>query len=380
MPPKRKLIRHIIWIVFASLVGVGISYITIEGGVFAYGMIYNKTQELIRAENTPSQNIFPTPKSNKKNIVENHISIGFVGDIIPNINTSSDALLDITEYTRRPDIMIGNFEGVTTTTAYSKCKPESTNCYAFNGNKEFIKILAQSSFDVLNVANNHFNDYGEIGQEETIQEIVAAGMVPSGIQNEITYLTKNNLKIAIIGFSAYKWTTDINNTDKVESLVKTANQEADIVIVIFHGGGEGIKYSHTPNEIEWYLGENRGNLRAFAHTAIDAGADIVLGSGPHILRGIEWYNDKLIAYSLGNFLSANALSTSGTLKTSAILEATLDKSGSFISGAILPLEIDDYGIPHPDLKNDAIHTINALSKEDFGGQGVILNSRGEILQ
>jgi hypothetical protein len=372
MPPKEKPTRHLIWIIFTFLLGVGISYMAVSGGSFAYGAIFNKTLDLVKKEPISKK----IPRNPKK--LANTLSIGFVGDIIPNINMPLDALTDLRKYTERADLMIGNLEGVTTTSTYSKCKPDSTNCYAFNGNKEFIKILAQSSFDILNVANNHFNDYGETGQEETLQEIVRAGMVPSGIQNEITYLSKNNFKIALIGFSAYKWTTDINNTDRVTSLIETANREADIVIVIFHGGGEGIKYNHTPNETEWYLGENRGNLPAFAHAAIDAGADIVLGSGPHVLRGMEWYNNKLIAYSLGNFISANALSTSGTLKTSAILETTLDKSGSFISGNILPLEIDDYGIPHPDLKNDAIYTINNLSKEDFGKQEIILGPSGEI--
>jgi poly-gamma-glutamate capsule biosynthesis protein CapA/YwtB (metallophosphatase superfamily) len=274
--------------------------------------------------------------------------------------------------------MIGNFEGVATSNTYSKCKLSSINCFSFNGNTNFVNLLSDASFDDLNVANNHFNDYGKIGQEETVAEIQNAGMRASGIKDEITYLTRNDIKIGIVGFSTYSWTTDMNKKENLQKLINMAKQNADIVIVVFHGGGEGIKYAHTPTEREWYLGEDRGDVRSFAHDAIDAGADIVLGSGPHVLRGIERYNDKIIAYSMGNFASANTLATSGALKTSAMLEAVFHKDGSLVSGTIFPFEIDKDGIPHPDLNNIAISTINELSKSDFDEQGVVLSSEGEI--
>ena len=77
--------------------------------------------------------------------------------------------------------------------------------------------------------------------------------------------------------------------------------------MIIHAGAEGADQLHTPYGSQYYLGENRGNARAFAHAVIDAGASIVLGSGPHVIRGIERYRGRLIAYSLGNFVGYHTL-------------------------------------------------------------------------
>ncbi|KKR61712.1 hypothetical protein A2643_03560 [Candidatus Nomurabacteria bacterium RIFCSPHIGHO2_01_FULL_39_220] len=371
---NKKLISHVIWILLASILGISMSYLILLGGKYAYGAIY---------DTTTSQNIIvntPLPPPEIKEVIKkvSQISIGFVGDIIPGISAPTNIFSDVKAHTELPDIMIGNFEGVATSNTYLKCKQSSKNCFSFNGNSNFLNLLSDASFDVLNVANNHFNDYGQIGQEETLKQIKETGIQASGIKDEIIYLKKNEIKIGIVGFSTYSYTSNMNNAEKVQELVNTADQNSDLVIVIFHGGGEGVKYGHTPDETEWYLGENRGDVRSFAHNAIDAGADLVLGSGPHVLRGIEWYNDKLIAYSLGNFASANRISTAESLKTSAMLEITLDKNGSLASGKITSFEIDGNGIPHPDLNNTAISIITDLSKSDFGEQEVILNSGGEI--
>ena len=85
----------------------------------------------------------------------------------------------------------------------------------------------------------------------------------------------------------------------------------DIVIVSFHGGAEGSKALHVPYGQETFYGENRGHLREFTHTVIDAGADLVWGHGPHVLRGMEVYKDRLIAYSLGNFATYGRFNTRG---------------------------------------------------------------------
>ncbi len=385
MPVNKKLVTLFIWILFAVLIGVGISYIIIKSSTRAYGAIYDKTQVnsnilIGNAVSSQEENNSEVSKeiSSDTPKINDTISIGFVGDIVPGINASENILSDVTLNTEKPDIMMGNFEGVVTNNIYFKCKPDSLNCFSFNGDDVFLGLLSKSSFDVLNVANNHFNDYGEIGQEETIKEIRKAGIITSGIKNEITYITKNNFTIGIVGFSTYSWTTNMNNEETLKKIISVADQNSNIVIVVFHGGGEGIKYTHTPSETELYLGEDRGNLRAFGQSSIDAGADIVIGSGPHVLRGIEWYKGKLIAYSLGNFASVNSLLTSGLLKTTAMIEASFKKDGSFVSGAIVPFEIDTNGIPHPDLNNTSITIINDLSKNDFGKQGIELDSSGEI--
>jgi poly-gamma-glutamate capsule biosynthesis protein CapA/YwtB (metallophosphatase superfamily) len=89
---------------------------------------------------------------------------------------------------------------------------------------------------------------------------------------------------------------------------------ANIVVAFFHGGAEGADQTHTPRGHQQYLGEDRGDVRSFARAAIDGGADLVVGSGPHVLRGMERYHKRLIAYSLGDFgASAVTVAGDGTL-------------------------------------------------------------------
>ena len=104
-----------------------------------------------------------------------------------------------------------------------------------------------------------------------------------------------------MGFSPYPWSAPLNDIPAAADLVRRAARRADVVIVLMHAGAEGADQIHTPYGTQYFFGEDRGNVRAFAHAMVKAGADLVFGSGPHVIRGIERYRDRLIAYSLGNF-------------------------------------------------------------------------------
>ena len=134
----------------------------------------------------------------------------------------------------------------------------------------------------------------------------------------------------------------------------------------FHGGAEGTDSYHVPNKTEMFFGEARGNLPLFARTVIDAGADLVLGHGPHIVRGMEIYKDRLIAYSLGNFATYGWFKLEGGTAESLILEVELDSEGKFLSGKINPVALEGRGIPVLDNSKSAITTIRNLSNQDFG--------------
>lgn len=405
----KNLRRGLEWTLLAFIIGIGISYTIIaigiryeiEVGKPAYRVVHSQKQEpvvrpIVKENKIVLHNVLVGTSSTSQKIIDNRkifrqilsdslriedtVSIGFVGDIVPGLHARSDLFSGVSAYTERPDIMIGNLEGVISQSENSKCKFNFSNCFSFKGDDNFLKLLSSASFDVLNTANNHFNDYGPSGREETIKKIQEAGMGASGIKDTITYVSTNNLVVAVVGFSTYWWTTDMNNEEILERIVSEANQNADIVVVIFHGGGEGGQYARTPHTTEWYLNENRGDVRDFAHKSIDFGADMVLGSGPHVLRGIEKYKNKLIAYSLGNFASADSrILTTGSLKTSAMIEITLSRSGSFVSGTVIPFEIDSLMIPHLDADKTAISSMNDLSQSDFGQQGVVLDSLGKIM-
>ena len=97
----------------------------------------------------------------------------------------------------------------------------------------------------------------------------------------------------------------------MRALIQRAAEQADIVVAFFHAGAEGADKTHVPRGPESAFGEYRGDSRRFARIAIDAGADLVLGSGPHVLRGLELYKNRLIAYSLGNLAGYQNFGTGG---------------------------------------------------------------------
>ena len=127
---------------------------------------------------------------------------------------------------------------------------------------------------------------------------------------------------------------------------------------------------------ERFLGENRGDPVRFAHAVVDAGADLVVGSGPHVLRGMEWYKQRLIAYSLGNFAGYDVFSLGGPLSTSGILRVTLDGAGRFEAGRLVPTHMVGAGLPALDPSEAAHGLVRTLSRQDFGSRGVKVSRDG----
>ena len=118
-------------------------------------------------------------------------------------------------------------------------------------------------------------------------------------------------RVAVLGFAPYPWAQSLLDLPAAQALVRKADTWADLVVVTMHAGAEGADHEHVDPGTERFLGESRGNVVAFAHAVVRAGADLVVGSGPHVLRGMEWYRGRLIAYSLGNFVGYGTLNTSG---------------------------------------------------------------------
>ena len=145
-----------------------------------------------------------------------------------------------------------------------------------------------------------------------------------------------------------------------------------------HAGAEGADHQHVRPGTEWFLGENRGNAVAFAHAVVRAGADLVVGSGPHVLRGIEWYRGRPIAYSLGNFLGYHTLNTEGVTGVSAILQVTLARDGSWVAGDLVPLTLAPAGIPRPDPLGAAQGAVRTLSRQDFGKRAMLVSKAGVL--
>ena len=313
------------------------------------------------------------------------VTIGWSGDAVP---ASVDAGLPpdparlfgaITPYVRAPDVMIGNLEGTLTDVAgSSKCGPGSTDCVAFRAPPGYGRLFARAGYDVLSLANNHAHDHGEAGLAQTRQVVRADGMLTTGAPDEIAVTTVRGVRVAVVGFAPYGWAAPLNDPAAVRSLVSRAAARADIVIVVFHGGAEGSDALHVPAGRELAFGEDRGDLRAFARTAVAAGADAVLGAGPHVVRGAEVVAGRPVAYSMGNLVGYRVLSTAGVLGTTAMIQLTFRADGSWVGGLLRPTRQVQPGYPEPDPDRAAIALVRRLSTEDFGPTAMRVGADGTL--
>ena len=142
----------------------------------------------------------------------------------------------------------------------------------------------------------------------------------------------------MVAFAPNVGSNSLNDPQIGLPLVADLAAKHDIVIVSFHGGAEGNGAEVLPFAREIFAGEDRGNVVEFARAMIDAGADIVLGHGPHVVRPMEMYSDRLIAYSLGNFATYYGISVEGIRGIAPILLVTLDDEGQIRVG---PHRADD---------------------------------------
>jgi capsule synthesis protein PGA_cap len=288
------------------------------------------------------------------------------------------ALRDVAGILRRGDLTAVNNEGTYARSGVSKCRGGgSGTCFAFAAPAAGARALARAGVDVANLANNHAWDFGPAGMGDTVRALSAQHVAVTGRPGEIRLLQVRGRRIAVLGLSTYPWSASLLVRADVRALVRAAALEADVVVALFHAGAEGVAHAHTPRGGERYLGEDRGDVRAFARTAIDAGADLVLGSGPHVLRGLERYRHRLIAYSLGN-LAGGVFRTEGALGLSAVLRARVTSDGRFAGGRLVPLRLDGAGVPHPDPTGAAIRVVDALSRADFGARAVIASPGGRL--
>lgn len=274
------------------------------------------------------------------------------------------------------DVVIGNLEGTLSSGGSSKCGASSTNCFAFHTPPSYARWLAQAGFTVMNLANNHAYDFGASGLEQTIDALGSAGLRYTGRPEQVTVQKVGRIRVATVGFAPYPWAASLTDIPAAKQLVRAADRVADVVVVTMHAGAEGTDHQHVHAGTERFLGENRGDPVRFAHAVVDAGADLVVGSGPHVLRGMEWYKQRLIAYSLGNFAGYKVFALGGPLSTSAILRITLAGDGSFESGRLVPTHLVGAGLPALDSSEAAHGVVRTLSRADFGRRAVRISSDG----
>ena len=325
-------------------------------------------QQLAKSEAAAPERIVPraTPSTTLRFRAAGDVMLGTLfppGYLAP--DDGAHLLAAVAPTLRDADVTFINLEGPLCDDGETKKCRKGGNCYAFRSPTRYAKYLQDAGVDLASTANNHSGDFGEPCRRQTEAALDAAHIAWSGPPESVAHIERKGLKIAMIAFHTNAACNDVNDHDTAARLVAREARSNDIVVVSFHGGAEGSRAQHVPAGEETFYGENRGALRSFTHRVVDAGADLVFGHGPHVLRGMEIYKGRLIAYSLGNFATYGRFNLTGALGVGAILDVTVDGVGAFVGGKIIATQQTGKGVPSLDESGAAVRLVRKLSREDF---------------
>jgi hypothetical protein len=323
-----------------------------------------------------------------------------VGDVMPGTEFPDAGYLDprlsedagpdavlgdsLTRLLRSGDIVFGNMEGVLwdeNVPPSKECKDPKA-CYVFRSPERYGEILAEAGFNVMSLANNHSGDWGEGGRDATMAALSRNGIRYAGLARSdartATLLLDSGTRVGVAAFSPNKGTLSLNDPAGAAAIIRILAEEHDVVLVSFHGGAEGSKYTSLPRERETFYGENRGDVYAFAHAVVDAGADIVIGHGPHVPRAVEVYRDRFIAYSLGNFWTYGRFNLRGPNGLAPVVELELAPDGRLRGARIHSARQEGRGGPTIDRSNGALRLIADLTASDVPEAGLEFGPGGEL--
>lgn len=278
------------------------------------------------------------------------------------------------------DLAFLNLEGVLLDSGRSHKCPENSEkgCYAFRMPVAFASNLVNAGVDVVSFANNHANDYGPEGRASTTSTLDAAGIAVTGPLDRTVVLDANGTRVGYLGFATSPLGGDLRDLPLAQAMVRELDASADVVVVSFHGGAEGKQAQHVSDGTETFMGEDRGDVKAFARAVIEAGADLVVGHGPHVLRGMEIVDGRLVAYSLGNFVTYGGFNLSGANGLTVLLEVDLQPDGTLAGARVVPGRQIPPGGPRIDPDREAIAVLRALSTADFPDTAPTIADDGTI--
>ncbi len=331
--------------------------------------------------------IAPEPTRPPKPSIE--LTIAAVGDMMlgteypENRLPDDDAvgfLAEVSEMLSSADLTFGNLEGVLADEAEPAKSCSNLNaCYLFRSPTRYADRFAAAGFDALSLANNHARDFGEEGRTTTMRALAERGIAHSGREGDFATLESQGLSVSFLAFAVTRESNLLHDYALAAEIVVDAASRHDIVVVSFHGGAEGAGSSRLPFGEEEYFGEPRGDVVRFARSMVDAGADLVFGHGPHVVRGMERYRERLIAYSLGNFATYYGISVTGSKGVAPILLARIDELGRFIDGKVISTRQVRPGGPIVDPERTALKELRELSRRDLVEPGLVFHDDGRIL-
>ena len=260
------------------------------------------------------------------------------------------------------DIVFCNMEGVFADSLVKECKS-----FCFGMPSSYVKYFVDAGFNLISVGNNHSNDFRQYGRDNTAKVLNENRLNWAGYQTKPTAtFTINGVRYGFCAFSPNTAIVPLHDYANMKRLVGELASTCDVVIVSMHCGGEGTNYQHVTREADYYIEQNRGNAYEFAHLAIDAGADVVLGHGPHVTRGVEIYNGKFIAYSMGNFATYSQIKIGGKLGIAPIFRIRITKEGDYVDAQVISTYQSKPNTgPHIDENKQALKLIKSLSATDF---------------
>jgi hypothetical protein len=284
---------------------------------------------------------------------------------------------------RGGDVVFGNVEGtIHTRSDNAKACGNPAVCFTFRSPPFHAQYLRRAGFTLVSNANNHSRDFGEPGRAETYRNLTGAGLGVSGADTPGTRIGVQTLadgtRFALVAFGHNPGLMQVTDLARLAAMVREAGRQADVVIVSCHIGAEGEGRSAITRANELFLGENRGNPYAFAHAAVDAGADIVFCHGPHIPRAIEVYRGRFIAYSLGNFWTYGRFSLRGSSTLAPIAALEVARDGRLLSARIVSARQDRPGGPVYDPAGGAARRIATLTAQDFPDSGLTIAEDGTV--
>ncbi|MBL6936481.1 MAG: CapA family protein [Alphaproteobacteria bacterium] len=299
----------------------------------------------------------------------------------PGVDVATLVGADLAGIFRHADVAFVNLEGPLYEGGQGTGK-NCAQCFAFHGPTFYAGILKSFGIDVVSLANNHSGDYGEAGRDSTMAALRANGIAYGGLDRDDArtgeMILPNGRKVGFIAFAPNSGTLNINDLSRAAQLVRDLKKTNDLVMVSFHGGGEGWTYVHVKPGSELFVGENRGDVTAFAHTVIDAGADIVIGQGPHVPRALEVYKGHLIAYSLGNFWTYNGVQTYAVSGLGPVLEAWVAPDGAIAGFVIHSTRQAGLGVPHLDPLDEAARYMLYLTRSDFPATAALIAGHKQV--
>ncbi len=279
------------------------------------------------------------------------------------------------------DIVFGNLEGPLLEGGRSTKCEKLSSCFAFRTPTRYVRYLREAGFTAVGVANNHASDFGDEGRESTLRTLASAGIQAAGGEAVACFTIKGK-RVALAGFSystPSQYSSSLLDIPEAMRIVRDLKKENDLVIVSFHGGAEGKTAQHISGKAEVFMGEERGDVMRFAHAVVEAGADLVIGHGPHVLRALEVYRGRLIVYSLGNFLTYERFNIDGPNGRSIVLQARLDaETGDFLGGTLVSVRLVNEGIPEPDPERQGVDLMKSLTRQDVPLSGIVISADGTI--